>query len=224
MAGEEAEGPQESSPSTPDNEQVKAPRRRLSGTVELVLTVAIALGLAVLLQAFVVKPYKIPTGSMEPTLQIGQRILVNRLDTDPGLGAIVVFHPPVGADNAADPVCGDPQQGPGHLAACDKGLPAESTQTFVKRVVGLPGDHLKIVNGQVYVNGVLERAPYSRPCDGQPDCTFPQTIIVPPGEYFMMGDNRGDSLDSRFWGPEPQRWIIGTAFFTYWPLGRLGTL
>jgi signal peptidase I len=199
-------------------------RGPLGNAVELVLTIAGAIALALLLQAFVVKPYRIPSPSMVPTLQIGQRILVNRLNTHPGLGDIVVFHPPIGANNAANPICGDPAQGAGHPAACDKPLAGESSQTFVKRVVGLPGDRLKIIDGKVYLNGVLERAPYIRPCGSGPDCTFPQTITIPPGEYFMMGDNRGDSLDSRFWGPVPQSWIIGTAFFTYWPPDRLGTL
>jgi signal peptidase I len=227
------ENPQSGSEAPPAGEakqpQAKGKRRRrqrgpLANAVELLLTIAGAIALALLLQAFVVKPYKIPSLSMFPTLKMGQRILVNRLDTDPGLGAIVVFHPPIGADNAADPICGDPEQGTGHLAACDKPLPAESSATFVKRVVGLPGDRLKILDGRVYLDGVRERAPYAQPCGGGPNCTFAQTITIPPGEYFMMGDNRGDSLDSRFWGPVPQSWIIGTAFFTYWPPDRLGTL
>jgi len=224
MSEEDAEPAAESSPPKPGADQVKATRHRLSGPIELALTAAAVVVLAVLLQAFLLKPYKIPTGSMEPTLQIGQRILVNRLDTHPGLGTIVVFHPPTGADDAAAGICGNSDQGVGHLAACDQPVRSESSMTFVKRVVGLPGDHLKIINGQVYRNGLLERAPYIRPCGGAPDCSFPQTITVPPGDYFMMGDNRGGSFDSRFWGPEPQAWIIGTAFFTYWPPDRLGTL
>ncbi len=200
-----------------------APRKSvLTNVSELLLTVALAIGLALLVQAFLVKPYKIPSGSMEPTLQIGQRILVNRLDTSPGLGSVVVFHPPADADSA---VCGNASQGGDHAQACDQHGAQESTETFVKRVVGLPGDHLQIVGGHVWRNGVEEHGSYIRRCtDGPGNCTFPKTIIVPRGEYYMMGDNRGDSDDSRYWGPVPQKWIIGTAFATYWPITRIGSL
>ena len=107
-----------------------------------------------------------------------------------------------------------------------RATPAESTQTFVKRVVGLPGDHLsEIVKGHVWRNGKEEQGSYVQPCDLRaPNCTFAQTITVPPGHYYMMGDNRGESDDSRFWGPVPKKWLIGTAFFTYWPIDRIGTL
>lgn len=195
----------------------------LHSVIELIVTVAIAIGLALLIQALIVKPYRIPSPSMVPTLAIGQRVLTDRLNTHPSLGDVVVFHPPAGAD-PLEPVCGNPAQGSGHQQACDKPTPSESTQTFIKRVVGMPGDHLRIVNGHVYRNGVEEKAPYAEPCQGGEDCTFPQTIVVPPDEYFMMGDNRGESDDSRFWGPVPQKWIIGVAFFTYWPPDRIGTL
>jgi len=207
----------------------------VANIIELVVTVAIAVGLALLIQAVLVKPYRIPSGSMIPTLAIGQRILVNRLDTHPGLGDIVVFHPPTGAVTGDDGngVCGNPAQGGGKDQPCDKNLPSESTQTFVKRVVGLPGDHLKIIRGYVYLNGKREKLAYnlrsatSNPefvtcTEGAGNCTFSKSITVPAGEYYMMGDNRGDSLDSRYWGPVPQKWIIGVAFATYWPLDRIG--
>jgi signal peptidase I len=203
----------------------KRKRRRspLGSILELVLTVAIAVGLALVIQAFFVKPYRIPSPSMYPTLAIGQRILVDRLATHPGVGAVVVFHPPQGAV-AQPPVCGDPRQGTGHSQACDRSTAQESTQTFIKRVVAVGGDRLSIRNGQVILNGRPEKAPYAEPCGGGPDCNFRQTIVIPPGHYFMMGDNRGDSDDSRYWGPVPQSWIIGQAFFTYWPPDRIGTL
>ncbi|MHB1569482.1 MAG: signal peptidase I [Solirubrobacteraceae bacterium] len=205
-----------------------APAKRkkspLGSLIELVITVGIAVGLAVLIQAFVVKPYRIPSGSMIPTLIPGQRILANRLDTHPGLYDVVVFHPPHGADSNP-PVCGDPKEGtPGDAQACDQPTAQESGQTFIKRVVGLPGDRISIINGHVYRNGVEEKGTYLRACGGGSSCNFPKPIIVPPGDYFMMGDNRGLSDDSRFWGPVPDRWIIGVAFFTYWPPSRIGTL
>jgi signal peptidase I len=217
----------------------KKPKGLVANGVELVLTVLIAVGLALLIQAFLVKPYRIPSGSMIPTLSIGQRILVNRLDTHPGIGDIVVFHPPAGATETGDAAqCGNPAQGTGpqgnaDAQPCDKSVPAVSNQTFVKRVVGLPGDRLEIKDGYVYRDGVKENLPYKvrsslavpgfAPCaPNQEGCTFKDSIKVPAGQYYMMGDNRGDSLDSRYWGPVPQKNIIGVAFATYWPLDRIG--
>ncbi len=191
--------------------------------LELVVTIAVAVGLALLIQAFVVKPYRIPSGSMEPTLDIGQRVLTNRLTTHPSLSDVVVFHPPKGADPDT-PVCGNGNQGAGHPQACDQPTPQESSQTFIKRVVGLPGDRISIINGHVIRNGVREKDSYTLPCGANPDCTFRTPIVIPPGHYFMMGDNRGDSEDSRFWGPIPDSWVIGVAFFTYWPPDRIGFL
>jgi signal peptidase I len=201
----------------------KPPRSGVKAFVELVVTVAVAIGIALLVQAFIVKPYRIPSGSMEPTLTIGQRVLTNRLAGNPGLGDVVVFHPPTGAD-PVNPTCGDPNQGPGHQQPCSKPVPHESTQTYIKRVVGLPGDRISIVNGHVIRNGHREKDNYIEPCGAAPECSLPKPITVPPGEYFMMGDNRGDSDDSRFWGPVPSSWIIGVAFFTYWPPDRIGFL
>ncbi len=195
----------------------------LKNLIELVVTIAVAVGLALLIQAFVVKPYRIPSPSMVPTLTIGQRVLVNRLTTHPSVGDVVVFHPPHGAD-APSPVCGNSNQGAGHAQPCDAPTPSESVQTFIKRVVAGPGDRLSIVNGHVFRDGVREKDPYIEPCLPGSSCNFPKTITVPPGDYFMMGDNRGESDDSRFWGPVPAKWIIGVAFFTYWPPGRIGTL
>jgi signal peptidase I len=198
-------------------------RSPLGSVIELVLTVAIAVGLAILIQAFVIKPYRIPSPSMVPTLTPGQRVLTNRLVNHPSLGDIVVFHPPHGAD-FDNPVCGDPNQGAGHPAACDRSTPQQSTQTFIKRVVGVPGDRISIRDGHVIRNGKPVSEPYIEPCGGGSSCNFPKTITIPPGEYFMMGDNRGVSDDSRFWGPVPDKWLIGVAFFTYWPPDRIGTL
>ncbi len=200
-----------------------AQRSPLKGAGELVVTVAVAVGLALLIQAFVVKPYRIPSPSMVPTLRVGQRVLTNRLINHPSVGDIIVFHPPKGADPLT-PNCGSPNQGAGHTQACDTPTAGESSQTFIKRVVGGPGDRIAIVNGHVIRNGVREKDTYIEPCGTDPSCNFRTPIVIPPGNYFMMGDNRGASDDSRFWGPVPNKWVIGVAFFTYWPPDRIGFL
>jgi signal peptidase I len=89
-------------------------------------------------------------------------------------------------------------------------------------VVAGPGDTLAINNGHPVVNGEEAQEDFIRPCDGNPKCNLPDEITIPPDHYFMMGDNRGQSDDSRFWGPVPRDWIIGEAFFTYWPPERVG--
>jgi signal peptidase I len=193
--------------------------------VELVVIVALALGLALAIQAWLIKPYQIPSQSMEPTLDVGQRVLVNRFlyhFTDPKPGDIVVFHPPKGADGESENQCGAPHS---EREACPKPTAAESSQNFIKRIVAGPGDTLAVRNGHPVVNGVEKTdEPYTRPCGPSPICNLPKPIKIPPGHYFMMGDNRGESDDSRFWGPVPRGWIIGEAFATYWPPDRIGTL
>jgi signal peptidase I len=197
-----------------------------SSLVELVLIVAAALVIALLVQAFIVKPYRIPSGSMLPTLHINQRVLVDRIGShfsSPGVGDIVVFHPP--ADYAAG--CANPSEGQSDPAganskACDVAARRESSETFIKRVVGLPGDRISIRGGHVIRNGTAEQDPYIAACAGSGSCDFRGTITIPRNDYYMMGDNRGESDDSRFWGPVPRSWIIGKAFFTYWPPSRIG--
>jgi signal peptidase I len=199
-----------------------------SSIVELAVIVATALGIALAIQAFIVKPYRIPSGSMLPTLHINQRVLVNRLGMhfgSPKVGDIVVFHPPASYDTG----CTDPNQGQSDPSsrtaqACDAVASKESGATFIKRVVGQPGDRISISAGHVVRNGVRERDSYIAQCAGTGSCDFRGTITIPKGAYFMMGDNRGESDDSRFWGPVPRKWIIGQAFFTYWPPDRVGLL
>jgi signal peptidase I len=158
---------------------------------------------------------------MEPTLDVGQRVLVNRFlyhFTDPGIGDIVVFHPPAGVDNGAQ--CGVPH---GPREACPKATVGESSQNFIKRIVAGPGDTLAVRNGHPVVNGVEKsEESYIRPCGSATVCNLPKPITIPADHYFMMGDNRGESDDSRFWGPIPRDWIIGKAFATYWPPDRVG--
>jgi signal peptidase I len=208
---------------------VTKPKKSFAASaVELLGVAAVALGLALLIQAFIVKPYRIPSGSMLPTLHINQRILVDRIGThfsSPQIGDIVVFHPPRNYDaGCADPGEGQEQSGRDASRPCGVAQSEPSSQTFVKRVVGLPGDRIKILNGHVYRDGVRERDAYIAPCNAAATCTFRSAITVPPGDYFMMGDNRGASDDSRFWGPIRKAWIIGKAFFTYWPPARIGFL
>ena len=203
-------------------------RRRSGGkaVIELVITVAVAIGLALLIQAFIVKPYRIPSGSMEPTLAIGQRVLVDRLGNDffpPVVGDIVVFHPPAGAQSQT---CG--AQNFPSSAVCPRPTPQEAPGTnYIKRVVAGPGDTIAIRGGHVYLNGKRQKEPFASfaGCTSDtPDCNYPRPIKIPAGYYFMMGDNRDMSDDSRFWGPVPRSWIIGEAFATYWPPDRIGFL
>ena len=203
-----------------------AKKSAASSILELALIVVTALGLALAIQAFIVKPYRIPSGSMLPTLHINQRLLVNRIGShfsSPNLGDIIVFHPP--KDYAAG--CADAREGENAVGQqgakpCAVAWSQQSSETFVKRVVGLPGDRISIVGGHVIRDGVREKDSYIDPCGDDGSCTFSGSITVPRGDYYMMGDNRGESDDSRFWGPVPKAWIIGKAFFTYWPPDRIG--
>jgi len=216
--------PPQTNPS--DSPAVAVTKRKsgLNSVVELVVIVLIALGLAFAIQAYLIKPYRIPSESMEPTLAVGQRVLVNRIGNDfedPKVGEIMVFHPPQGAVDQTGSKCGVPQPS-GEL--CPLPTQQEAGVNFIKRVVAGPGDRLSLVNGHVIRNGTLQKESFIRPCNGGEQCTFNRTITVPPGYWFMMGDNRGQSDDSRFWGPVPKKWIIGGAFATYWPPDRIGLL
>ncbi len=191
--------------------------------LELVLIVAVALGLALGIQAFLVKPYRIPSESMVPTLEIGQRVLVNRIGarfSDPDVGDIVVFHPPTGAE--ADNECGGGPPPAGQ--PCSEPTAQRADVNFIKRIVAGPGDRLRIDQGHVVLNGKPQEEPFAQPCESTEGCDFQTEITIPAGHYFMMGDNRGSSDDSRFWGPVPEKWIIGQAFATYWPPKRIGLL
>lgn len=200
---------------------IPRPKTTLGAFIELVLIVAFAIGLALLIQAYLVKPFQIPSGSMIPTLEINQRVLVNRTSYhfgSPSVGDIVVFHPPLGADGPG-PQCGAAR-------APDEPCPApvdeKSDTNFIKRIVAGPGDTLSIEDGHPVVNGEVAQEDFIRPCRGGEGCNLPEEITIPPGHYFMMGDNRGASDDSRFWGPVPEEWILGKAFATYWPPDRIG--
>jgi signal peptidase I len=191
---------------------------RFAPVVEVVATIALALVLAESVQAAVVKPFVIPSQSMEPTLLPGQRVLVNRLAYDfgglPQRGDIVVFHPPSSLTCPVNVPVTEP---------CPRGVDSHASDYFVKRVIGLPGDRLSIKDGHPVINGKeLTDEPYITPCTDSTSCDMPHTIVIPRGDYYMLGDNRGDSDDSRYWGPVPLSWIIGEVFATYWPIDRIG--
>ena len=189
--------------------------------LETVITLVVALGIAWLGQAFVVKPYRVPTPSMVPTLEPGDRVLADRLTLDfsnPGRGDIVVFHPPhcLPGHNDSTGVCTTPD------LKLRSGL---ANTTFVKRVIGLPGETVWARGGHIFVKdkgktAVQLHEPYT---DGQPTNDLPKERI-PSGYYLMLGDNRSISEDSRTWGLEPRGGMIGIARVRYWPLGRLGLL
>lgn len=155
--------------------------------------------------------YKVPSGSMEPTLSIGARVVV--IAEQPKVDDIVVFHPPEGAQQEE---CGPtPHTVKLGGAACAEPVPQQSSIQFIKRIVAGPGDEIYIKEGHAYRRAagtsqfVREQDSYIRECGTSPGCDFPTPIKIPADEWFMMGDNRGESDDSRFWGPVPTSWIIG---------------
>jgi signal peptidase I len=195
----------------------------LGSLIELVVIVAVALGLALLIQAFLVKPFRIPSESMVPTLEVGQRVLVDRLTPrfgDYDRGDVVVFTPPAGADTNT---CAVPDR-PGR--SCPRSTPEHSDMNFIKRIVAVGGDRLSVRGGRVYINGREQDEPYANlsNCGAGGECDLPREITVPQGQFFMMGDNRGASADSRLWGPVSDDWLIGHAFATYWPPSKIGPL
>jgi signal peptidase I len=215
-------------------------KKGLNPIVEIVGLVAIAILLALGIQALLVKPYRIPSESMEPLLVTGQRVLVNRLShhlgSDPSVGDVVVFHPPKGANSeqsgfqgteAGSGECGDGDN-ISEGRPCSKSLGGEwKSENYIKRVVAGPGDRISVRDGHVVLNGKLQDEPFIKDtCEGagttNTPCALPKTITIPAGHYFMMGDNRGESNDSRYWGPVPRDWVIGGAFATYWPPKRIG--
>jgi signal peptidase I len=169
-------------------------------TVEWVVILVAALAVALVVKTFLIQAFYIPSGSMEPTLKPGDRVLVNKLSYDlHGVhrGDIIVFKSP--PSEASDP----------------------SIKDLIKRVIGLPGDKIQAIDGQVYINGKLLKEPYLPP--GTITTSLPLTT-VPAGQYFVMGDNRGNSKDSRFIGTIPKHLIVGRAFVRVWPLSGLNLL
>jgi signal peptidase I len=155
--------------------------------------------------------YRVPSGSMEPTLGIGARVIVSARPTQ--VGQIAVFHPP---EIAMQQECGPAAHvvRPGG-AACAEPVPTQSTVRFIKRIVAGPGDEIYIRKGHVYrkttgsSSFVREPDQYIRPCGTSSKCNFPTPIKISAEHWYMLGDNRGESDDSRFYGAVPATWIVG---------------
>lgn len=165
--------------------------------LEMVVLIAIAFLLASGIKAWVVQPFVIPTGSMIPTLQVGDYVVANKFIyrfEDPAPGDIVVFLSP--SSNSTD---------------------------YIKRVIAVGGQEVDVRDGMVWVDGVAMDEPYTHGAE-----TFPGPlalpVTVPEGYVWLMGDNRTDSQDSRWFGAQPTSRIIGKAVFIYWPISDIGTL
>ena len=158
--------------------------------------------------------YKQPSESMQPTIGVNDRVLAdeNAYDAaDPQINDIVVFHPPQGAETGGQGECGDPSTGAGGSSgsACAQPTPEKADVKFIKRIVALPGDTLSIQDGRPVVNGQLAAENFIEPCRPGGACNLPTQITIPPDHFFVLGDNRGASEDSRFWGPVPGDYLLG---------------
>jgi signal peptidase I len=175
----------------------RSARKKGGGVVEYLVILLVSFALVFgFVRPFVMEAFWIPSGSMIPTLQINDRVLVNKFIyrfTEPERGDIVVFE---SVDN--------------------------SDEDLIKRVVGLPGDEIAVRGGKLFVNGEPQKEPYTN--QKLPDMTSFAQTTVPEGHVFVMGDNRGNSQDSRVFGPLPRENIEGEAFLRFWPPGRIGLL
>ena len=189
---------------TEDAPEASRPRRRRSTRswiIEWGAIIVVAVLVAFVVRTYIVQTFYIPSGSMEPTLQVGDRILVSKLSTEFGsvhIGDILVFKRPPKENCGGAPV-----------------------PFLVKRVIGLPGDHLTSKGNTIYVNGKVLDQTWSY---YNPVSPAIGNVVVPKNTYFMMGDNHGDSCDSRYWWPLPANLVVGKAVLRIWPLSRFGTL
>jgi signal peptidase I len=185
----------------PDASAPPAARKKSSAqrtVIEWALVIGGALAIALFLHAFVVQTFYIPSPSMTPTLQVNDRVIVDKVSYrfhNPHRKDIVVFTTP-------------------------PTVPKEF-KDLVKRVIGLPGDRVEARNGHVFVNRQELNEPYL--AQGTDTKDF-GPVTVPAGEYWVMGDNRENSQDSRVFGPIPKSTIVGRAFLRIWPLSRFGFL
>jgi signal peptidase I len=171
------------------------PSRGRRAITEWGIIIAVTVVLVILLKTFVVQAFFIPSGSMEPTLEPYNRVLVAKIGMTIHRGSIIVFKKP-----ASDPTPG--------------------IDDLIKRVIGLPGDRISAHSGYVYIDGRRLNESWLPAVDqGVTGDLRPQT--VPPGTYFVLGDNRTNSDDSRFIGDIPQRLVVGVTFMRIWPLGSI---
>jgi signal peptidase I len=224
-------------PTTKQATRAQDERRRIMPLwQELPLLVMVSFCVAVLVRSFLVQAFLIPSSSMEDTLRVGDRVLVNKIvytTRDPRRGEVVVFH---GPDNWVPENLSVPSNGflarIGDTLGDLVGVSRPGEKDFIKRVIGVPGDHVACCDevGRVTVNGVGIDEPYlksNNPLDLAPTpglCgprQFAQ-VQVPPGELFVMGDNRGVSQDSRCQGTIPIENVVGQAFLRVWPISHWG--
>jgi signal peptidase I len=175
----------------------------------MLLKVIVGAAVAVLAFAIVVgdpdfKRYRIPSESMEPTVDQGETISADG-GGDLKVGDVVIFNAPERAEQLDIDQC--PSQTRGDQA-CDELAGGRSATKFIKRIVAGPGDEIAFKDGRVILNGKPQKEPYVRPCDDT-ICNLTEPITVKEGSYYLVGDNRGASDDSRFWGPVPEDWILG---------------
>ena len=188
-------------PASPENAQAAGEVRHTSlwGALSWARDLAFSVLIAVVLIVFIYQPVKVEGTSMTPTLSDQERIFINKFTYRFGLGSIergdtVVFW-----------------------------FPGDLTKSYIKRVIGVPGDRIRIEEGQVYVNGKglvedfipPENRDYVSWREGEEQ-------VVPPGKYFVLGDHRNSSSDSRMWGYVPRENIYAKAVFVYWPLDKMG--
>jgi signal peptidase I len=178
----------------------------------LVLIAVLIIGIGVATALFAVsggntETFQIPSEAMRPTITEEDFVTVDLdayKDSDPSINDIVVFYPPLGADGVGME-CGVAHE---RSQACPEPTPDLSEQKFIKRIVAGPGDEIYIADGHPVVNGETAEEDFVKPCSGG-SCDMPDPITIPPDHYFMLGDNRGASADSRFWGPVPRDALIG---------------
>jgi signal peptidase I len=192
----------------------------LSFLRELPVLIVLAFALAIVLKTFVVQAFYIPSASMEPTFVHGDRVLVNKIDYDPHRGDIIVFEDPHPGPQPDRGIVG----GFLHWLSQGLGFAQPPNEDFIKRIVGMPGETLEIHDHQVLIDGRVLPEPYLTRSARRSMGSF-GPVTIPKDAVFVMGDNRGDSDDSRgSLGFIPIDKIIGRAFVRIWPPSRLGWL
>jgi signal peptidase I len=183
---------------------------------ELPILFIVALAVAIVLKTFVVQAFFIPSGSMEPTLEPGDRVLVQKVVYGPDRGDVIVFSDPQGRPGPDRGIVG----GFLHWLSSTLGIERPEHEDFIKRVIGLPGETVELRDGRLFVDGVRIREPYLK---GAVDTRDYGPVRVPEGALFVLGDNRLNSNDSRFGlGFVPVDKVVGRAFAIVWPPSRVG--